>query len=221
MRRLMIVSAGSMMLVATGAAFADDFAPPWYRGLPLSVYAEWEFTQPIAGFDIYPEVFSSVGGNGTLYDGFATKAELESPNDWTWVPGDGDGGIAPTTTFGGVISFKVQNFIDQEPEKLLRIQFTFDNPLAFQPPEFIGAEGVFQGEPPILVPGSVVGGAVVDGRHVYWDLLFQPNPNWEHIDVIIPFGTVLDEVVIDSVSIPAPGALALLGAGLLAGRRRR
>ncbi|MFG0244264.1 MAG: MYXO-CTERM sorting domain-containing protein [Phycisphaerales bacterium JB054] len=201
--------------LATTPALADDFAPPGYRGDPLSVQAEWEFSRPFDSVDIFPEFFNAVGGQGTLFDGFTTKAELSSTSEWLWVDGDGDGGITPTNPDGALLSFKVQNWIDLEIEKLLRIQVTHQG----APPNIVGMTG-FVGNDPF--DGVFVGGAFVDDEHFYEDWSIAPNPWWEFIEVIVPFGTVLDEVVIDTVSLPTPGTASLAAlAGLVALRRRR
>ncbi len=204
--------------VVAAPCFADDFAPPWYRGQPLSVQAAWEFNQPVTGFDIYPDFFNAVGGDGTLFDGFQTKIELDSPNSWAWMPNTG--GITPTGPGGASLSFKVQNFVDQMPQKLGRIQFTFDSAVvAFLPPDVFNVAGVIGGQE---LPGTFGQLQVVDSRHAYVDFTMIPNPWWEHIDVFVPFGTTLDEVVIDTISIPGPGALAILSvAGLMTGGARR
>ena len=47
----------------------------------------------------------------------------------------------------------------------------------------------------------------------WWEI--RPNPDYEYIRVYIPEGSFVSEVVIDTISFPAPGAIATLGlAGL-------
>jgi len=59
--------------------------------------------------------------------------------------------------------------------------------------------------------------------HEYQDWIIQPNPSWELIVINVPQGCVLDEVVVDTVSLPTPGAIALLALGGMCAtvRRRR
>lgn len=209
---LALVAAAAM----TSAALADDFAPPWFRGEQLSIQAEWEWASPPADlFFMAPDVFIPVGGTvgGVLYPGFPTHAEVEFPADWRWLLGDGDGGLTPTNPNGANIIFNVQNWVDEEPIKYLRIQITHQG----LPPQVVSVTGFLPG-----TPGAFDGGLTIDDQHFYSDWRMLPNPSWEQVVVNVPFGTVLDEVVIDSVSVPAPaGALlfAIVAAG--AGRRRR
>lgn len=210
------LASAALLAASTATAYADDFAPPPYRGGPLSVQAEWDFSTPFTSVDIFPEFFNAVGGSGTLFDGFMTKAELSSTSDWRWVPGDGDGGITPTDPGGGVLAFKVQNWIDLEIEKLLRIQVTHQG----APPNIIGMTGFFGTQES---DGVFLDGEFVDDQRFYEDWSIRPNPWWEIIEVSVPFGTVLDQVVIDTISIPAPGVAPLfaLAVAVPSLRRRR
>ncbi|GAB4519507.1 MAG: hypothetical protein Tsb0013_23340 [Phycisphaerales bacterium] len=210
---IVIAAAGTLAL----PAFADDFAPPDYRGAPRSVMVEWEFLTKPASVDIFPDTFNAVGGGGSmLFMGFQTKAELDSTGSWMWTPGDGDGGLTPSIPGqGATIAFKIQNWIDIEPEKLLRIQITSQGDLR---PIVLGTTG-FIGDK--QVEGEFVGGKLVDDMRFFEDWIIVPNPWWELVEVAVPFGTTLDQVVIDTVSIPSPGAFALLGVAGVVGLRRR
>lgn len=214
-REMLVVLAAS----AAGGAFAlaDDFAPPPWRGDPLSVEVEWEFSQPFGGVQITPDSFSAVGGGPhVLHAGVKPEVVLDNLGNWAWVPGDGDGGI--TGAPGTLVSFQIicPNWEDQEPWKFIRIQFTFDGP----PPVVVQGTG-FIGAVPF--PANPLGPpVVVDPRHYYQDFIILPNPWWEVFVVEVPPGTVLDEIYFDTISIPSPGAWALAAlAGVVAWRRRR
>lgn len=210
------------ILAALGCAAtpapADDFAPPSYRGAPLSVEAEWEWAQPPSDFFFMPpDVFNIVGGNSgeTLYNGFQTHAEVDFTTDWMWVPGDGDGGMTPTNPSGASMVFNVQNWVDLMPEKDLRMQVTFQG-IAPTITQVLGIDGNLE------YSGTLVGHVDFDANHFYEDWSIYPNPDWEQIVMYVPFGTVLDEVYLDTVSLPAPGVWALLSlAGVLSLRRCR
>ncbi|GMV25535.1 MAG: hypothetical protein AMXMBFR58_15660 [Phycisphaerae bacterium] len=209
-------------LVAGGvqsAATADDFAPPPYRGAPLSVYAEWEFAMPPTNwYFIAPDSFDAVGnGLFELYDGFTTHAEVDDPARWTWHPGDGDGEITPAGGTGGAsIAFKLQNWMDILPDKLLRIQVTWSGAA---PPMTIAVDG-WQGSTTWKFVQQ--GSQVVDPNHFYEDWRAYPNPWWDVVALWTPEGTAIDEIIIDTVCLPAPTPLAVALAGLMAlGRRRR
>jgi len=219
------VTAGSF-----SAAMADDLNPPPWRGGPLSVYAEWDWAQPPANWLFMPpDVFTTwsgtsdpgVGPNGeTLYMGFNTHAEVDVTTNWVWDPGDGDGGLVPVVPGGAGIAFKVQNWVDLMPEKWLRIQVTYIDTLGFGMPTMDQVIGYVEpaGTP---YPGSFVGGSSQPPNYWYEDWMILPNPHWDYITLHVPEGTILDQVVIDTISIPAPATAALLGIGLLAARRRR
>jgi MYXO-CTERM domain-containing protein len=224
--------AALIVCALSGPLAADDISPPGYRGGPLSVEAEWEFLispsnlpPPQSWTFILPDTFSSVGGSGgeTLYGGFATHADAVSAANWNWVIGDGDGGLTPVFTTGAFIAFNVQNWVDVEPEKLLRVQVTYSGAVSPTITNVLAWDDVAN-NPPIGVPAPsmLLGHVNVDPNHFYEDWSIMPNPDWEQIEIFVPFNTILDEVYIDTISVPGPGALALLGvAGLMAVRRRR
>lgn len=213
-REMMVVLAAS---TAGGVvALADDFAPPPWRGKPLSVEVEWEFIQPFSGGIILPDLFKSVGGGSSILQPGVLPEVTINPSAWQWLPGDGDGGITPDP--GTIASFKITcpNWVDQEPRKIIRMQVTFDGPppIVLNGTGFTGA-GAFPANP----LGPVV---VVDPRHYYQNFIIQPNPWWEVFEVQVLSGTLVDEIYFDTISIPTPGSLVPAGlAGLVAVRRRR
>ncbi len=205
--------------IAGTAALADDFAPPAYRGGSLSVMAEWEFmTPPTDWYFIAPDTFSAVGPSGALFDGFPTHAEVDLPSNWMWHPGDGDGAITPAPGLpgGASIAFKMQNWEDILWTKMLRLQVTWSGQVA---PTTIGLDGWIG---TALYFGQLDGSAVVDGNHYYEDWVIHPNPWWEVLVLQVPQGTSIDEVIIDTISIPSPGGaiLGVLGAAMMFRRRR-
>lgn len=213
-----LLAAAASLLALAPASLADDFAPPTYRGSPLSVTAEWEFQNPISGFDIPTTNFTSNGdGISILYPGFTTKAELNSPTEWTWSNYDGDGAITAVNPNGSSIAFKVQNWIDLLPDKFLRIQITWGG----QAPPFGTILDAIKGVPPTVYHGTLLSSVPVDATHFYEDWIIHPNPDWESFVLMVPFNTALDEVIIDTVSLPAPGAAACFIATLAVLPRRR
>ena len=216
MRRIVVpVMAGVVGVTLTAGAFADDLFPPPWRGGALSVFAEWEWQQappnlnfmpPLAGFSVTSGTADpDIGPDGeTLYLGFATHAEVDVPTNWAWDPGDGDGGLTPTQP-GASIAFNVQNWIDDEPLKLIRIQVAY---LGSAPPPTVRyMEGIV--EPDFVYDGVPVGGFEGD-LYFYEDWEIRPNPDWEQIVLDVPLGITLDQVVIDTISIPGPAVLTAL-----------
>jgi len=203
---------------------ADDLNPPPWRGGALSVQAEWDWAQqPGNFFFMPPDTFSIVSGTGDpavgpngefLYPGFDTHAEVDLLSNWTWDP---MGGLFPHVPGGAGIAFNVQNWVDQEPEKLIRIQVAFLD-LGLGAPTTDWVIGYI--EPNGVFPGVQTG---VYNEPGYWyeDWIIQPNPDWEQIALHVPQDTILLQVVIDTISIPAPATCVLFAIAPLAARRRR
>ena len=202
------------LAAATAPAWGDDFNPPPWRGLPYSVEAEWEFlAPPVNPFFITPDSFGTVGG--PLYNlnpNILPHADLGIPNDWAWVPADGDGGLLATNPGGSSIAFNLPNYIDPLPEKWIRIQITYTGTVSVA--EVLGTDNG------VLVPGVPVSQGGVTGQR-WFDYHIFPNPDWEQIVLFATEGSVIDQVYIDTISIPAPaGVLAIAGMGLCWRRRR-
>lgn len=197
--------------------------PPVWRGQPLSVWAQFEFgTQPGNLFFIQPNILETVGGSGgeTLFDGFDTHAEVDSLSNWSWVPLDDntDGGMQAGVK-GGQIAFKVQNWIDEEPVKWVRLQVEF---IGATPPMVSTVEGYIAGSTDPL-PGSVTLDPVFTSPGTFfmdWEIL--PNPDWDLVVLDLAPGVILDRICIDTISLPTPGAAPLAWLGwLIVARRRR
>lgn len=220
-----LLAASITLLTIGSSARADDFAPPWYRGHQLSTYSEWEFnTSPGSFYDIYADVFNFVPGSPSepLFTNFPAKAEVDQASNWMWIPGDGDGGLTPAPGANSAsIGLKIPNFVDTQPEKLLRIQITYQ----IATPIVSGVQGWYGFGGGIGPIDGVADGAmlVIGPFHEYQDWIIQPNPSWELIAITVPQGCVLDEIVVDTVSLPTPGALAMLVLGCVctSARRRR
>ena len=203
-------------------ALADDFAPPPYRGLPLSYTAEWDqFTNGTFGTGIYTdaESFTDDSDPGTyLYNGFGTHLDFDATPGWALTPPGGGGFHNPTAA--ATFQASVVNWVDLWPEKLLRVQVTFTDALGNGAPSIIGVEGygpVSGGDPHTeLFAGHVDFGP----GQWYEDWIILPNPDWEAIEFALPQGTVVEQIVIDSVS-PEPATMALLALGAVSLLRRR
>ncbi len=189
------------LLFMCGAALGDDLNPPPYRGAPLSVFAHW-----------------NADASGALM-----------LNQFSWV--DDNDPLTTLTQFQPIVSFdptlsvydfRIPNFIDQLPIKFLRIQLTWAG--TSQPPISLSSDGfdgvsvapgvlTFASGPLVFTPGP--------GGYQYFDFEYQPNPDFETIHVQLPPDGLLVQVVIDSISIPAPTSFAVLALGGLAVIRRR
>lgn len=204
-------------------ASADDFAPPpWPRAHPHAVTAEWEFLVPPAADPAPPDgplTNVSVKGSGTAPGG--TTADIFGDSGW----GGTSGGnwFFPPSTFPQGMRFRVDNVIDFEPVKHIRLQVThtpglglFVDPL----PGFNLAEtGSTPG--PVTGPVSFSSGGLVFSLFT-WDMF--PNPPWEDFILGVTGGGEIRQVVVDTISIPEPSAFVLCAIALstlgMAFRRR-
>lgn len=193
----------ALLILGTWSATApaDDFLPPEFRGDPLSVMAEWDFVQDFTGSPYFylnypPDQLVTVGdGIHDLGDAF-THAHFSETVFWRE-------GEAYTLQEPGQIDFYLVNWTDLYPYKHLWIQITFRG--AGIP--FISA----------VVAPNPADGSWVDPSYGWLDSLYetgpnqrveywrlQPNPDREHIYLDIPPDTVVEQVLIDTISTPSP-----------------
>jgi hypothetical protein len=211
---LLLLSALCLTL-APVIASADDFAPPpWDRGHPHAITAEWEFLTPANPLvpDGFTNVFAKGGGS------VVTTATIAGPGGLGWGIGDGDGGwFFPG---GGDIHFLVDNVIDTEPVKHIWLQVTHTPGLGLAVDPLAGVNVPATGSHPTPVsmiphgPTSTI---------FFWDMF--PNPPFEEFRLLVFGPGEIDQVFLDTISIPEPSSFVLCGIGLLVvglvARRRR
>lgn len=193
----------------------DIVGPPWERFQPFTTFQEWEFFDP---GDIAPDGELAPFNPNTHFPLVAKPGP-----DVIWsasLPGTNLSGIyTGTGDDGSYIDFCIPNWIDMEPLKLLWIQINgvWDEAA---PPIVSGILGVKDGVDTF--------GAFLDSDETFpgfhrvesWEIL--PNPDWETIRIFLPEGAIVNQVVIDTISFPTPGAASAFGlAGLALARRRR
>ncbi len=216
-----------VLLAFVTPVMADDLFPPDFRYDPLWYYAEWDpFTNgDFNGF--YADYEASQDDNDPntyLHTGFSTHLDFDPTPGWAMAPGGG--GFWNPLDHATFVA-NVVNWIDWEPEKLLRIQVTFVDTLSNGPPMITDVLGY-----DVPVGGPYGGGLfgefgpmVLDldplREYYYEDWFIEPNPDWEQIQFILPMGTIVEQIVIDTVSVPEPATMSLLALGGLAVLRRR
>jgi len=219
-----------VLFLITPAAYAEDWNPPPWRGDDLSAKAQWQFeggdeavfapispTQPVAW---WPESGNVPERNASWNDSSPT---LLVPVNATRKAG----GIS----FGGM-HIVMANWLDDEPLKLVRIQIGGIYEPADDPGVWWEAWQVSAASEE-LEDWDVLGSeqqsqSSANTFNVSTDLLIRPNPDWEIFSLDgIPDNVVIDQLIVDTVSIPEPSSFALAGVGaLLVGafvlvRRRR
>lgn len=231
-RRVVSLSILGVSTAFATTALADDLNPPTYRGQPRSTSAEWDFLTNQPSPQIQPDgtTVPLVVGDFKAQLDAAFPASAPHPSGATfgsiaWTDAQSNGGYLGSA--GGnppVLAFNVPNWIDNEPLKLLRLQITYSGPTPGTSVQgFLGVPGssdaVVEDAGPLLPQTSP---SLPEGmNYVFQDWTMQPNPDWEQVVIFLQPGTFIDQVVIDSISLPEPAAFAALASVSLLLRRRR
>jgi hypothetical protein len=205
---LPLVSITLTAFVST-SVLADDVRPPEYRGLPLSIYAEWQNVSQVPA------------ETPTLADVFVPDFTQENP----LFPGFETNLVCFPESEGTRYVIEMQNIVDELPLKFLRVQvtaFSIDVPPAEPFVNVIGSDPSLTPPDSVAVSGGLT--EVVDlddfppdfADVFVYDFVLEPNPDYEIIDIFVPEGTVVEQIVVDSIStVPEPATAALLAGGLM------
>jgi hypothetical protein len=195
---------------AATAVVTDEFSPPSWRGQEGSTYQRWDFLTE-----------STTPAPDASSNQFGTPALRVNP---VGVWDQGGGSHLGIWGLSGEIDVYIPNWPQIRPEKEILIQLTWKAGEADQSP--------FLPDMPIVGVAADVFGSMSMTRQDFsvgqdgwyqsvFDIHLWPNPTKEWITVK---GDILvDQLIIDTICIPEPGTILLLGTGLLTviSRRRR
>jgi len=205
-------------LILSCAGFAQGIIvtnPPWSSTAPNTTHQAWEFTTPTYDpLNPYPQVNDNPYCNPTIYFSDGTSYWDGSTTDLPLIPGPlGD----PITSWhvdvnGGGFTLGIPNAPDPNPWKHIFYQVTSDK--APNP------SGPTTSPPGTHRPGTAFQHA--GGWYTYTGQIdITPNPLYEYITFTFPASTNIEEIVIDTICVPEPITLGLLGVGGLMMLRRR
>lgn len=195
------------VLLTSNNIFADDVLAPSWRGDPSSVYGIWDsfgnqFADESNAWD--------VGLDWPYFEAlfFQILDEYEGRTNVANIPMD------------LYMNFFIDNYDIPNPQKLVRVQVTYYRISggiggAYPQHFFVNSPEGNSDAPAVPVEEYDWGGGWITAAY---DFSIFPNPTEEEISIMfesLPSGAYIDQVVIDTKCVPIPGALWLLGSGLV------
>ena len=183
-------------------ALADDLYPPDWRGQPNTTFQHWTFDTNQAPV-WYPEVDENPYGEPFITSYFGDEV-------WYDMWEGRDGVVNP---WANELYINLPNVPEPNDWKIVYIQMTWWWNFEFMPPIFEYSEpyGDLVYEEHIPLDGGWF-------QSVY-EIWIPGNPDFEMVSFSVD--QWFDQIVVDTICIPAPGALALIGVAGLVRRRRR
>jgi hypothetical protein len=200
------------VLVVVGLSVPVSAVPSlgwWNEGDPGTTHQSWHFTP----------------GYVTLYptDGYSAIPEsVISPN-----PGAVVAGITPRYTWDGITSFTARTYLSVSlelpnygPNDYKEIWVDIGNAVIY--PEDISISAIGHDASGHDINSTDYRCEILSGQgDAEFGVRIWPNPETEKISMYFGPGTVLDYIHVDTICIPEPATVALLGLGGLALLRRK
>lgn len=206
-----------LVSAAAGMVWADDLFPPDWRGAPDSTFAQWEF--------LTPEEYPAPDLSDNPFGGARLMVYPTHPWQDAW------GGREGVWALSGLIDLEIDNNPELNIFKYLQIQLTwagqYDSGAAVPTLDIdaqlvtgAGADVIqLLSEETIDLEPTGVQGADPYWHHTTYLYAIYPNPAIEFIDIA---GSIwVDELVVDTICLPEPVTLALLGFGAVLLRKRK
>ncbi len=190
-------------------SFADDLNPPPWRGQPGTTMQEWRFLTD------NPTPLPDVSYNP--YGQPSAQVWPGTGQQW-WPIWGGRPGVWPLS---GAAEFYIPNAPPPNPYKDIWIQLTWAKQAFVSEPLFSSIPGgtIELLNQQVLGPTGEPPPAGAEWYHSTYLIRIYPNPAFETIRLD---GTIMvDQIVIDTICVPEPTALGLLGLGTLVLLRRR
>ena len=217
MKKYLLLLVSFFFIFAAVPAQADDVLPPEWRGAPNSMWAEWDNWNVDGSADTWVTWDNNYYGLIPPYSSLIWEVmpEYEGRQDVVEVSGHDE------------LTFYMDNYDSPNPVKLVRVQITYfwfgPEPLGFDVWTELDGEDTFYPAELFEVCGHPDGWITAA-----YDFSIMPNPFEEWIGLKFNgYPAFIDQVVIDTVcvgsAVPIPGAVWLLGSGLvgLVGLRRK
>ncbi len=203
-----VLMALAIVALIAPAALADDLIPPpWERYTEGTTYQEWDTWETVGPATYVADDYYNPYGIPWAYD-------YEDGEVWDYL-----GRNALVMDNGDPLEIYIDNTGDSSPDTwkdiYLQIVWHWD-----------GTPSI----PELYTPGTGWTVAITDEFQLEGDWWYtryhfhiEPNPDYEEIDIWPADGwnLVIDQIVVDTICLPEPATLSLLGFGALALIRRR